>query len=71
MVDRVEVDLIVKAITQGFDKISSDMKQTEKAVEATGDAAQSSGMKWTEFKSQLDLVTGGAQKFLQRRKFFL
>ena len=64
MTDRVQVDLIVKAIQQGFERVSSDLGQVEEAVEKTGDAASGAGLQWTELKSQIDVVTGGAQKFL-------
>ena len=45
MADRVEVDMIVKATTQGFDKISKDVgglaKQTEQVGKSSGTTSKS------------------------------
>lgn len=57
--NRQEIDLVVNAISKGFDKVADDIKKTGKAADTAGDDAKKSGLKWTELKSGLDLAIGG------------
>lgn len=56
MADRLEVDLIVKALTQGFDKIKTDLSGVGDTVEDTGKGAKNAGMRFTELASQLSVA---------------
>ena len=60
--NRQEIDLIVEAITKGFDNVIADMNKVERATDDAGDSAKDSGLKWTELKSGLDLAWGAFQK---------
>lgn len=56
MANELDTTLIVKAITEGFDKVSANINKVEGSVDAAGDAAQRGTTKWTELQSALQLV---------------
>lgn len=60
-----EVDLIVRAIAEGFQQVIDTIENTGDAVEDSGEAAESSSNRWTELQSKLNLAKeafGGVQK---------
>ncbi len=56
MAARKEVDLVVKAIAEGFGQISDELKGIGEETEKAGDGAGKSGMKWTELASKLSVA---------------
>jgi len=61
MADQVELDLIVKALSEGFDKLSGDLDKLGKSTEAPAEPAKKTSLSFTELKSALDLVSGAAK----------
>lgn len=66
---RQEIDLIVNAITKGFDKLTGDIKSVDKAVDDSGKTAKSGGLRFTEFASALSLAQQGFQVVAGAAKF--
>ena len=60
MADRVEVDMIVKAVSQGFDKVSKDVKDVGGAAETAGKSAKSSSVNLATLGAALGAVTVAA-----------
>jgi hypothetical protein len=56
-----ETELIVRAITEGFDKVIEEIEGAGDAAEEAGDDAGNSGTRWTELKSKLDLAKNAFQ----------
>ena len=57
--DREEIDLVVNAITQGFDEVIREFNKTGRAVEKSGDSASKAELMWTELNSVFSLVQQG------------
>ena len=66
MADRIETDLIVRALAENFDKLRGDINKLEKAEEelgrTTAEASERSAMGWTELNSIMQI---GEQVFEQ------
>lgn len=67
--NREEIDLIVNAISQGFDKVSSEIKDTAKETEMAGDKAKQSSTKWTELNSALNVAQNAFGKVKRAAQF--
>lgn len=61
MADQVEVDLIIRALAEGFDKLGSDIGGLGKAAETATPKVQKTGLSLTDLKSGIDLATQAAQ----------
>lgn len=57
MADSVEIDLIIKALSEGFEKVSGDLDKLGKSTEAPAEPAKKTSLSFTDLKSALDLVT--------------
>lgn len=66
---REEIDLIVNAVSKGFDKLEGDIKGIEKATDNAGDAAKGGGLRFTELSSALNLAQQGFQVVAQAAEF--
>lgn len=62
----ISTDLIVRAISEGFDRMSGDMRELAGTAERVGDGieqsgkgAQSASLRWTELMSSVSLVQQG------------
>ncbi len=53
---RQEVDLIVRAIAEGFDRVAEDIRASGKAVEDASDDAKHGSTRWTELSSQINIA---------------
>ncbi len=62
MADKLEVDLIIKALSEGFEKVSGDLNKLGESTKAPAEPAKKTSLSFTELKSALDLVAGAAQK---------
>ena len=67
--NRQEIDLIVNAISKGFDKVTGDVKDVGRAVDTAGDNAKSGGLRFTELASALSLAQQGFQVVAGAAKF--
>lgn len=63
MPNSMEVDLIVKAISEGFEKVSADLQKTGGSAEQAGEGAESAGSSFTELASKLELAQKAAGIF--------
>lgn len=61
MADSVEIDLIIKALSEGFEKVSGDLDKLGKSTEAPAEPAKKTSLSFTELKSALDLVSGAVK----------
>lgn len=61
MADSVEMDLVIRALSEGFDKLSGDLDKLGKSTEAPAEPAKKTSLSFTELKSALDLVSGAAK----------
>jgi len=65
MADKTEVDLIVKAITEGFDKVGADLKKAGSDVESAGKQISKSSMFFTELNSQINVAKQAFSTFAE------
>lgn len=61
MAEQIEVDLLIKALSEGFEKLSGDLDKLGKSTEKPAEPAKKTSLSFTELKSALDLVAGAAQ----------
>lgn len=65
MADQIELDLIVKALSEGFEKLGGDLEKLGKSTEAPAEPAKKTSLSLTDLKSAIDLTKEAAQKFGQ------
>ena len=63
MASQLEVDLIVKAISQGFEKVSADLAKTGGSALKAGEEAGKAGMSFTELNQALEVGQKAASAF--------
>ena len=59
---RKEVELIVSAITEGFDKVDQQFDRAGKAAKKLGDGVKKSNTRFVELKSKVDLASQALSK---------
>lgn len=69
MASQLEVDLIVKALSQGFDKLSKDLGDLGNNVEKKTKPPPDAPNKWTELSSAIGLARQGLGYVQQAAKF--
>lgn len=60
---RTEVDMIVKAIAEGFDKVGADLRKTGKAAKEAGKGAEEGGSAFKKFFKSLGDAQGNIKIF--------
>ncbi len=63
MASQTEVDLIVKAISSGFDKVAKDLKGVGDSSSSASTETQKAGMSFTEMANQLQVAEQAASVF--------
>ncbi|RJX17547.1 MAG: hypothetical protein C4575_12960 [Desulforudis sp.] len=63
MAGNVEVDLIVKAISEGFEKVADDLKKAGDGAGGAGDESEKASHKFTELANQLNVAKDAAKIF--------
>ncbi|MCP5016874.1 MAG: hypothetical protein GY938_16640 [Ketobacter sp.] len=62
MADRIEAELIVRAISEGFEKIGKDLKGVADATDKVKASNEKNSTSFTELKAKMDLASGALSK---------